>query len=136
MSDREKELLQEIEKLRKENEELKNARFPITNIMNNVSNQQELSFLSPYYETYLNANKWRRGTTSLYNHIRNLAMSTADRIDGNRFYPQKVKDLSDDDARMVVKCAEETISVVAKYKKQYLIKYGRKDIIEAFELDA
>lgn len=105
--------------------------------MNNVSNQQELSFLSPYYETYRNANKWRRGTTSsLYNHIRNLAMSTADRIDGNGFYPQKVKDLPDDDARMVVKCAEEIISVVAKYKKQYLIKCGRKDIIEAFELDA
>jgi len=132
MNNREKELMEEIERLKKENEELRSARSPITNIMQNVSNQAELSFLSAYYETYRNANKWRRGTTTLHSHIRNLAMSAVEEVRNNSFYPRKVKELSDEDGRLVVKCAEEIISIVAKYKKEYLERNGRKDIAEAF----
>lgn len=99
-----------------------------------ITNQKELDFIFPYFRKP----NWERMTTYTSNgfvHIRKMAMSAAMPVnDKNKFTEVKVKEMSEDEFDIAVACADELVSVIAKYKKQYLEKIGRHDIIDAFNM--
>lgn len=125
----EEEMLKRIEELEQENLKLKGAKHA-PNILGSMQNQKELNFVYPYYSVL--SHEWRRSTTSEFHHLRKVALSTVDSLIDNVFHSRKVRDLSTEDHALVVKCADELIEVVAKYKKQYLESIDRKDVIDAF----
>lgn len=126
------EMLERIKQLEQENMKLKNEKL-VKNIVGSMTNQAELNFIYPFYST-IGTEGWRRSTVGSFNHLRDLAMSTVDKVNNNTFEKQKVKDLSRDDLLLAVECADEIALVVAKYKKKYLQSIGREDIIEAFNM--
>lgn len=127
----EKEMMERIKQLEQENMKLKNGKI-VANIIGSMSNQAELDFIYPHYSTY-KGGEWTRSTVGNFVNLRKLAMSAVDKVDEkNNFTEQKVRELSKEDLILAVDCADEIAKVVAKYKKQYLERNGRKDIVEVY----
>ncbi len=127
----EKEMMERIKQLEQENMRLKNGKI-VANIIGSMNNQAELDFIYPHFSTY-KGGEWTRSTVGNFVNLRKLAMSVIDKVDEkNNFTEQKVKELSKEDLILAVDCADEIAKVVAKYKKQYLERNGRKDIVEAY----
>ena len=119
-----KELEAEIKMLKKENAS--------TTIQHAVSNQDELSFIFPYFHE---ERGWERSTSETFLHLRGLTLAAVRQVTpDNELITQKAKELTKEDFNIVVACAEELVSVVAKYRKKYLMSVGREDVIEAFGL--
>lgn len=105
-------------------------------IATNISNQDELSFLYPVKR----GNKWERSTiyADEFSSIRNAALNSVSKPSSvypdykDKFKKRKINDLSEFEHEIVIECAEELVSVVAKYKKKYLESIGRTDIVNAF----
>lgn len=122
-----KELETEIKMLKKEN-----AKAASTTIQHAVSNQDELSFIFPYFHE---ERGWERSTAENFLYLRGLTLAAVRQVTpDNELITQKAKELTEEDFDIVVACAEELVSVVAKYRKKYLMSVGREDVIEAFGL--
>ena len=128
----EKQMMERIKQLEQENERLKTVK-PVQNIKSSMVNQAELSFIIPYYSEFDNG--WRRSSVGEdFIYLRKLAMTVVNKVNNNNFVEQKVRDLSPEDLKLVVNCADELVKIVAKYKKKYLESIGREDIIKAFNM--
>lgn len=119
--------------VRKNIQKVKNEKV-VSNIKGSMSNQKELAFIYPYYSIYSKDSPcWKMNTNPDFVHLRKLAMSVVNKVDSNnKFMEQKVGALTKEDLLLAVQCADEIALVVAKYKKQFLLKEGRDDIVEAF----
>ena len=122
-----KELEAEIKMLKKEN-----TKAASTAIQHAVSNQDELSFIFPNFHE---ERGWERSAAENFLHLRGLTLAAVRQVTPeNELVTQKAKELTEEDFNIVLACAEELVSVVAKYRKKYLMSVGREDVIEAFGL--
>lgn len=102
-------------------------------LMNFLENQSELAFVFPHYDSRNSI--WRKSAAENFAHLRGLSLKVIEEItEQNETVPRKIANLPPQDYIIVKECAEEIVSVMAKYKKRYLCSIGQEDIIEAFGL--